>query len=212
MNVRESYVRECTETVHMLAKEYLTSPFNVLEMFAGSGSIYTKGFVDFSEKIIGYELNKELQAAFEQNITNGQFIQANSIEKLMNDEFQRDLIDSNINIISIDNPLGQYNGDFFENFQIMDHIKNVIPLNQKSILCLNLVKTPYHPERHGEWINRRSEFFRDNGLNVNLDAAVNTYISLLELQEIKILDYRAVLREKHEGIDYYYMLFVVVEG
>lgn len=207
MNRRISYIKDCADSIFIMAhKNNINEPYNLLELFAGKGSIFTQYLASRCENVTGWEIENNFSEEFKKNVPNGNFICKDTIKA-----FEFDIIDipNNINIISVDNPLGKYGSGYFEHFRFIKDINKLI--DKKSILAIDVIKKPYNAENNIEWIEERKKFYKIDSDELDMDYALKFYKDILEKQGIHVIDGRVVCRELDGDLDYFYMLIFAVD-
>ncbi|WP_372997661.1 hypothetical protein [Lutispora sp.] len=205
--MRVSYVESCVNCILEMASRYLQKPYNLLELFGGRGRIYTQFLAQKCTSTIGWEINKDCENEFLKNVPNSKFINIDTVKTLSEaDEIK---LGCDVNIISIDNPLGIYNGKYCEHFELIDHIHKVI--KHKSIVAFNIVKKPYGIETQQNWVVRRKQFYDTDLVELDMSLIPQFYQKILINQGLNVYEMKLICRELHEGQDYFYMLICALE-
>lgn len=205
---RTSFVQNCVEKILELAeKNNIAKPYVALELFAGTGEIYTASLAKHCSKLYGYDINLAKKQDFLTNIPNGEFICLDVIKNL-NESL---LKSEEINIISIDNPLGFFgeNKEYCEHFDFINQLYKLI--QKKSILAFNIVKKPYNYQQNERWNIKRQSFYNKKFVELDLDYAKRFYVESLQKQGIKVFDSQIICRELDNELDYFYMFISCVD-
>src|SRR3989339_364683 len=206
--MRTSYIKDCVETIINMAQDNnISSPLNVLELFAGEGSIFTQYLAKKCNKVIGWEIKNEFASDFEKNVPNGRFFCKDTISLLQQENSDDFLNDANI--ICVDNPLGKYGDEYFEHFKFINHIHKLI--HRPSILAIDIIKKPYNIEGNLEWVEERKRFYNIDKDELDMGYALNFYKKILEKQGLSVGDAKIVCRELDGDLDYFYMIICVVD-
>ena len=84
---RTSYIKECVDSIINMAHDNnINSPFNVLELFAGEGSIFTQHLAKRCDSVVGWEIKNEFAYSFNKNVPNGHFFCKDTINLLQQEK------------------------------------------------------------------------------------------------------------------------------
>jgi len=175
---------------------------NMLELFAGDGSLYTKKLNKNSEVCIGCEIDGTKEEGFKTNIHQGIFIQTDSIGLTKLGKVQEIIKKYNINLLSIDNPLGIFGDSYVEHFDILGSLSLMFPPGD-FMLLIDVVTKPYSYEEHSQWKRLREDYYGTDASYLSDDFLKDFYSKLIINSGMRVNGLKVFNREKVNNENYF---------